>query len=52
VTGAAIEKLLFSYNKKNGTTLIVVTHDIDLAKRCDMQIYIKDGKVLRVLGGQ
>lgn len=52
VTGATIEKLLFNYNKKNGTTLIVVTHDIDLAKRCDMQVYIKDGKVVRVLGGE
>lgn len=52
VTGATIEKLLFNYNKKNGTTLIVVTHDIDLAKRCDMQVYIKDGKVVRVLGGK
>ena len=52
VTGATIEKLLFNYNKKKGTTLIVVTHDIDLAKRCDMQVYIKDGKVVRVLGGE
>ena len=51
VTGASVEKLLFDYNKKNNTTLIVVTHDIDLAKRCDMQVYIKDGKVVRVLGG-
>ncbi|QQS21559.1 ABC transporter ATP-binding protein [Candidatus Saccharibacteria bacterium] len=50
VTGASVEKLLFSYNKQNNTTLIVVTHDIDLAKRCDMQVYIKDGKVIRVLG--
>ncbi|NCU38257.1 ABC transporter ATP-binding protein [Candidatus Saccharibacteria bacterium] len=51
VTGASIERLLFNYNKNNGTTLIVVTHDIDLAKRCDMQIYIKDGRVVRILGG-
>ncbi len=51
VTGAQVEKLLFDYNKKHGTTLIVVTHDIDLAKRCDMQILIKDGKIQRVVGG-
>lgn len=50
VTGDTIEKLLFTYNKKHNTTLIVVTHDIDLAKKCDMQVYIKDGKVMRVLG--
>lgn len=51
-TGEVIEKLLFRYNKENGTTLIIVTHDIDLAKRCDMQIFIKDGKVVKVLGGK
>jgi putative ABC transport system ATP-binding protein len=50
VTGDTIEKLLFAYNKTNGTTLIIVTHDIDLAKKCDMQVYIKDGKVQRILG--
>lgn len=52
VTGDTIEKLLFSYNRKNKTTLIIVTHDLDLAKKCDMQIYIKDGSVQRVLGSK
>lgn len=51
-TGAQIEKLLFEYNKKNGTTLIIVTHDVDLAKKCDMQILIKDGKIQRIMGGE
>lgn len=51
-TGAVVENLLFRYNKENGTTLIVVTHDEDLAKRCDMQVYIKDGEVVRVTGGK
>ncbi len=50
-TGDAVERLLFRYNKEKGTTLIIVTHDIDLAKKCDMQIFVKDGKVVRVLGG-
>lgn len=45
-TGEIVENLLFDYNKKNGTTLIIVTHDPDLAKKCDMQIYIKDGKIV------
>ena len=45
VTGAKIEKLLFDYNKQKGVTLIVVTHDADLAKKCDYQIIIKDGRV-------
>lgn len=44
-TGARIEKLLFNYNKKSGTTLIVVTHDADLAAKCDVRIYVKDGVI-------
>jgi len=47
VTGKKIEDLLFALNKKEGITLIVVTHDPDLAKRCDRQIYIKDGKITK-----
>ena len=44
-TGAKVEELLFDYNKQKGATLIVVTHDADLAKKCDHQIIIKDGRV-------
>ena len=44
-TGAKVEELLFDYNKQNGVTLIVVTHDVDLAKKCDYQIIIKDGRI-------
>ena len=44
-TGAKVEELLFGYNKQKGVTLIVVTHDTDLAKKCDYQIIIKDGRV-------
>ncbi len=44
-TGAKIEELLFNYNKQKGATLIVVTHDDDLAKKCDYQIRIKDGQI-------
>ncbi len=47
-TGNVIENLLFNYNKKNGTTLIIVTHDPDLAAKCDIQINVKDGKVASV----
>jgi putative ABC transport system ATP-binding protein len=45
VTGEKVEDMLFGYNKQNGVTLIIVTHDPDLAAKCDMQINIKDGKV-------
>ena len=43
--GDAIENLLFELQKKLGTTLVIVTHDTDLAKRCERVIYLKDGKV-------
>ncbi len=47
-TGEVIENLLFGLNKKGGSTLIIVTHDADLASKCDIQIYIKDGKIDRI----
>lgn len=48
VTGAVVEKLLLDYYKNNQAILIVVTHDPDLAAKCDMQVYIKDGQIERV----
>lgn len=45
VTGDKIEDMLFEYNKKHGVTLIIVTHDADLAAKCDTQINVKDGKI-------
>lgn len=47
VTGAKIEDLLFSLNQKKGITLIFVTHDVDLAKRCDRQVIIRDGEIIK-----
>lgn len=47
-TGEVIEKLLFDYNKNKGVTLIIVTHDADLAAKCDMRILIKDGVVEKI----
>jgi len=47
-TGETIIKLLFSLNKTKGITLIIVTHDPDLAAMCDRQVYIKDGKLERI----
>lgn len=48
VTGAVIEDLLFTYNKTRGVTLIIVTHDPELAAKCDMQIHIKDGLIEKI----
>ena len=44
-TGATIEDMLFKLNKVGGSTLVIVTHDEDLAAKCDMKIYVKDGKI-------
>lgn len=46
-TGSRIIKKLFSLNKSLGATLIVVTHDEDLAKLCQYQIILKDGKIVK-----
>lgn len=50
VTGKTVEDLLFSYNKKHKATLIIVTHDTELASRCDIQIHIKDGVIDSITG--
>ena len=44
-TGKKIVDLLFELNKK-GTTLIIVTHDEDLATLCNRHIRIVDGKIV------
>jgi putative ABC transport system ATP-binding protein len=45
VTGDKIMDSLFGLNKSLGCTLILVTHDADLAKRCQVRISLKDGAV-------
>ncbi|WP_194774928.1 ABC transporter ATP-binding protein [Pararhodonellum marinum] len=44
-TGEMIEDLIFNLNKEQGTTLILVTHDRELARRTDRIIQIKGGKI-------
>ncbi|MEX0151925.1 ABC transporter ATP-binding protein [Microbacterium sp. LMI1-1-1.1] len=45
-TGAVVEDILFRLNREHGITLIVVTHDEDLAARCDRRVQIRDGLVV------
>ena len=45
-TGANVEQLLFDLNKEQGTTLIIVTHDLDLARRTQRIIKLKSGKIV------
>ncbi|HAM26537.1 MAG TPA: ABC transporter ATP-binding protein [Microbacteriaceae bacterium] len=42
-TGAVVEDILFALNREKGITLIIVTHDTELAARCDRRIFIRDG---------
>jgi putative ABC transport system ATP-binding protein len=44
-TGAEIIELLFQLNAEQGTTLVLVTHDETLARRCQRQIRLAGGRV-------
>ena len=45
-TSKIVEDLLFDYQKNRGATLIIVTHDEELASRCQMIVRIKDGEII------
>lgn len=45
-TGEKVMSLLFELNAASGTTLILVTHDLRLAKRCQRVIRLDNGKVV------
>jgi putative ABC transport system ATP-binding protein len=45
-TGAVVEEILFGLNRERGITLIIVTHDEDLAARCDRRILVRDGRIV------
>jgi len=42
-TGKQVMDLLFELARANGTTLILITHDMGLAERCDRMLRIADG---------
>lgn len=45
-TGEQIESLLFDLNRRQGTTLVIVTHDRNLAGKCDRIIELKNGDIV------
>ncbi|AXX65555.1 MAG: ABC transporter ATP-binding protein [Lactobacillus sp.] len=49
-TGTMIEDILFNLHQKHNITLIIVTHDDDLAAKCQRQIQIKDGQIVAAEG--
>ena len=44
-TGKLLEEMLFQLNDARGITLVIVTHDPDLARRCGRVVNIKDGRI-------
>jgi putative ABC transport system ATP-binding protein len=44
-TGAAIMDLMFALNREHGTTLVLVTHDRQLAQRCERCLTIEAGQL-------
>lgn len=45
-TGTSINDLLFTMNRESGTTLVLVTHEPTLAKRCDRRITLAGGEIV------
>ena len=45
-TGRVIIDLLFSLQRRHGSTLVLITHDADLAQACDRVVRIEDGRIV------
>jgi putative ABC transport system ATP-binding protein len=45
-TGELVERMLFNLNREKGITLVIVTHDNDLASKCQRIIELKDGEII------
>ena len=47
-TGLEIVNLLFELNQQRGTTLVIVTHDLELSRRADRIIHLAGGRIERI----
>lgn len=45
-TGAQVMALMFELNREAGTTLVMVTHDLAIAERCERQLRIEAGRLV------
>lgn len=43
--GGHVVDLLFDLNAQKGTTLVLVTHDLNLAQKCDQVLQLRDGRM-------
>ena len=46
INGSIVENLLFDLNRDQGITVVIVTHDDELAERCQRIIEMKDGRIV------
>jgi putative ABC transport system ATP-binding protein len=44
-TATSVRELLFALNRDSGATLLLVTHDLDFAARCDRVLKLHDGRL-------
>jgi putative ABC transport system ATP-binding protein len=51
-TGDNIVELLFSLNREYGTTLVLVTHNLELASRCDRILFMEAGRIEKETAGE
>lgn len=51
VTAQEIEQLLFQLNRELGTTLVLVTHDVELAGQCQRHLELVQGQLIEHQGG-
>ncbi len=49
--GEQIIQLMFALRARTGTTLLLITHDPELAQRCDRVVHISDGKISHITAG-
>lgn len=47
-TGREVADLLFELNRENGTTLVIVTHDLELSRRAGRIVHLSAGRIDRV----
>lgn len=50
-TGENVVELLFRMNRESGTTLVLVTHDMELARRCDRILIMEAGRITQEQAG-
>jgi len=50
-TGAHVIDLMFELAERNGTTLLLITHDVGLAERCSRTVHMADGEIVETMQG-